>query len=100
MGNKGKGKTMRFSKGKGKGKFRSKGKGQGKGGGKPKVEDKHLAKLREIDSERKGWISGLGKNFTSWKKLREHFTSVGKPKVALMPKGRACVAFESAEDAT
>merc|ERR1711881_806776 len=37
---------------------------------------------------------------TSWKKVREHFKDVGKPKVALMNKGRACVAFDTAEEAS
>merc|ERR1712007_140199 len=75
-------------------------KGAGKGkGGREKVPNLELEKLQKIDAELKVWIAGLDEK-TSWKKVREHFKDVGKPKVALMNKGRACVAFDTAEEAS
>merc|ERR1712224_947145 len=69
-------------------------------GGSPNVDKlritKELDKIRDVDVNRKVWVAGLGQN-ASWKKVQEHFKSIGKAKVALMSNGKACLAFNSAE---
>lgn len=67
-------------------------KGKDKGKGKPNP-------LRGIDAANKVWVGNLQAN-ASWKALEEHFMQVGVPTwVELMPKGTACVAYKSPEEA-
>jgi len=69
----------------------AKGKGAGKGGkGNP---------LKKIAASCKVWVGDIPAQVT-WKQLEEHFNQVGKTRwVELMPKGVACVAYSTAEEA-
>merc|ERR1711953_1036708 len=52
-----------------------------KAAGKPKVDEKLLAKLKEVDPSLKMWVGGLAKS-TSWKSLRAHLMQASiKPKM-------------------
>jgi len=78
-------------------------KGKGKGKGKGKEENplvrKNLDKLGKIEAERKVWVGGLKKE-TKRGELFKHFKEHAKPHLfEIMPKGTACVAFKTAEDA-
>jgi len=62
---------------------------------------KYMDKLSKIPADKKVWIGGLSKD-TTWKKLEKHFeeTCGTKPKVSeVLPKGKACCAFASPEEA-
>jgi len=71
---------------------------KGKGKGKGKVANEQLDKLQPLDASVKIWVAGLDEN-VSWKKVAQHFKEIGKAKVALMKSGKACVAFETADEA-
>lgn len=52
-----------------------------KAAAKPKVDEKMLQKLKEVDHSLKMWVGGLAKS-TTWKALRQHFVQAGaKPKL-------------------
>merc|ERR1719453_200481 len=60
-----------------------------------------MAKLKEIDTDRKVWIGGLPKDVT-WKDLEKHMETAGgsKPKISeIMSKGTGVCAFKTAEEA-
>jgi len=95
------------NKGKGKGKrmpppvvYRpqiSKGKGKGNGKGIERPDKKFLDQLQDIDASLKVWVGGLDEKM-SWKSVTTHFKEIGKAKVALMAKGKACLAFKTADE--
>lgn len=93
----GKGKSRGKRDGKGNGDGKRNGKGSGKSKNSVKPANKELDKLQELDASLKVWVGGLEEG-TSWKKVRDHFKDVGKTKVALMNKGKACIAFETADE--
>merc|ERR1712066_749429 len=45
-------------------------------GGKPKVDEKLLQKLKEVDAANKVWVGGLNKA-TTWQALKKHFAEAG-----------------------
>jgi len=79
----------------------------GKFGGKTKFGkdeewNKSMDKLNKVESEKKVWIGGLSKS-TTWKKLEKHFeeTCGSKPQISeILPKGKGCCAFGSADEAS
>jgi len=72
------------------------------GGQGQKSNSKYMDKLDKIDVEKKVWVGGLSKD-TTWKTLEKHFleTCGTKPKISeILPKGKACLAFKDADEAT
>lgn len=70
--------------------------------GAPAKSNKYMDKLDKIEAEKKVWVGGLPKDAT-WKKLEKHFeeTCGTKPKLSeVLPKGKACCAFGSADEAS
>merc|ERR1712032_1538069 len=70
-------------------------------GGATVQKSKYADKLAKIDKERKVWVGGLSPK-TTWKTLEKHAEEVigMKPSITeVMPKGKACLAFKTAEDA-
>lgn len=66
-----------------------------------KMDTKISKKLKECDPSLKVWVGGLAAK-VDWKKLKDHFTSTYEAPdiVEVMPKGKACVTYETAEGAT
>jgi len=55
--------------------------------------------LNEIDPAQKVWVGNLPDD-VDWKAVQEHFNNAGATKwVEILPKGAACVAYKSAQDA-
>jgi RNA recognition motif-containing protein len=108
---------QKFGKGQGKaGKKRGNGKAQGAGSwmllpamastkGKGKASPKQsrfMDKLAKIDASRKVWIGDLSPK-TTWKELEKHVEEVtgSKPSITeILPKGRACLAFKTDDEAS
>jgi RNA recognition motif-containing protein len=76
-------------------------KGNGKANGRVKHPNPIADKLARIEASRKVWIGGLSLK-TTWNELRKHVEeTVGeKPNIAeILPKGKACLAFKTADAA-
>jgi len=81
--------------------FGGKGKDFGKDFGKGKGKSKKGNPLKNIDNSLKVWVNNLPDLGHKWKSLEVHFDTVGKTQwVEVMPKGVACVAYSTTEDAT
>merc|ERR1712129_141072 len=78
------------------------GKGGAKGGKNANQNPKQkaaLEKLGKIEADCKVWVGGLSTEVTRGK-LHSHFKDSCKPHLfEIMSKGRACIAFKTAEDA-
>lgn len=69
----------------------AKGKGKGKKGN----------PLKQIDNSLKVWVNNVPDLGNKWKGLETHFNQVGTTQwVEIMPKGVACVAYKTAEEAS
>jgi RNA recognition motif-containing protein len=87
-----------------RGKGQGKGKGLSKGKAAPAVanQSKFMEKLATIDASQKVWIGDLNLK-TTWKELERHVQEVtgSKPSITeILPKGKACLAFKSDDDAS
>jgi RNA recognition motif-containing protein len=77
-----------------KGKGKDAGKGKGKG-----WSNRGSDKINKIDADKKVWVGNVAES-VKWKELEEHFKQVGATTWAeKLPKGVACVAFKTAEEA-
>jgi len=66
-----------------------------------KPQSKFMEKLATIDASQKMWIGGLSEK-TNWKTLQKHIEEVTgvKPSMTeILPKGKACVAFKTDDEA-